>query len=212
MLSLSRSGLRGLQILSLSECRNISDGGLSKITELKYLRRLNLLGCIKLEDEGLRCIAHQFPFLQELDLGSTNVTAPGLQDLVANSNSLRIVSVKGCKKLNNSDDQILRRSGIVCSPVEDTFRFHLLPQLGTSDLPQITRSVLKTRSTLGLNKVYKYLFKRLVNMNVEDLQRSNGGQPNNGNQSDDANDSFQQDDSGATVPESEERIEILCNG
>ena len=57
--------------------------------------------------------------------------------------------------------------------------------------------------------MYKYLFKRLVNMNVEDLQRNN--QAHNGNHSDDANDSYQQDDTGATVPESEERIEILCN-
>jgi hypothetical protein len=127
MLSLSRGGLRGLRVLSLSECRSISDGGLSKITELRYLNKLNLLGCIKLEDEGLRCIATQFPFLHELDLGSTNVTAPGLADLVATSRSLRRVSIKGCKKLSNSDDQILRRGGILSSPVEDTFRFHLLP-------------------------------------------------------------------------------------
>jgi len=40
------------------------------------------------------------------------------------------------------------------------FRFYLIPEQ-FSDLPRITNSVLKTRSTLSLHKVYKYLFKKL---------------------------------------------------
>lgn len=63
---------------------------------------------------------------------------------------------------------------------------------------------MKTRSTLGLNKVYKYLFKRLVSMRVDDLQRNN-----------DANtDPYNNDDSLVDVnsPEAEDKIEILCNG
>ena len=51
---LSRGGLRGLQVLSLAECRNLSDQGLAKLKELKYLRKLNLLGCTKIEDEGIK--------------------------------------------------------------------------------------------------------------------------------------------------------------
>ena len=68
----------------------------------------------------------------------------------------------------------------------------------SSDLPQITRSVLKTRSTLGLNKVYKYLFRRLVSLKVDDLLRPENGQTNPNN-----------DDS--IIPP-EDKIEILCNG
>ena len=67
----------------------------------------------------------------------------------------------GCKRLNNSDDQILLKHKIACKGVDDVFRFHLLPEATSNDLPQITKSVLKTRSTLGLNKVYKYLLRRL---------------------------------------------------
>ena len=61
---------------------------------------------------------------------------------------------------------------ITCQGVDDVFRFHLLPEVTSSDLPPITKSVLKTRSTLGLNKVYKYLFKRLMSFKIEDLIRN----------------------------------------
>ena len=37
-----------------------------------------------------------------------------------------------------------------------------------SDLPKITHSVLKTRKTLSLHKVYRYLFKKLQEANVEE--------------------------------------------
>jgi len=111
---ISRGGLRGLQVLSLAECRNLSDSGIVKLKELKYLRKLNLLGCTKVEDEGLKHISAQFKFMEELDLGGTNITAVGLRDLVKSNSKLNSVSIMGCKKLNNSDDQILIRSKINC--------------------------------------------------------------------------------------------------
>ena len=54
---LSRGGLRGLKILSVAECRNLSDTGLAKLKELKYIKKLNLLWCTKIEDEGLKQIS-----------------------------------------------------------------------------------------------------------------------------------------------------------
>ena len=44
---------------------------------------------------------------------------------------------------------------------EDVFRFHLRPE-DNSDLPKITSSVLKTRGTLSMNKVYRYLIRKLI--------------------------------------------------
>lgn len=93
------------------------------------MRKLDLLGCIKIEDEGVKAIGTNFPYLEELNLGGINVTTTGLQDLVATSKSLTSVFIKGCKRLNVSDDQILLRKKISCTPVEDTFRFHLMPEL-----------------------------------------------------------------------------------
>ena len=174
---MSRGGLRGLKVLSLSECRNFSDIGLEKLTQLKYLQKLNLLWCTKIEDEGLSTLSKNFEFIQDLDLGGTNITASGLKELVKNSKYLERVCIMGCKKLNHSDDQILLKSKIECQGVDDVFRFHLLPEVTSSDLPPITKSVLKTRSTLGLNKVYKYLLKRLMQIKIDDLIR-NENDPN----------------------------------
>lgn len=194
---LARAGLRGLKVLSLAECRNITNDGVAKLEELKYINKLNFLGCTKIDDTGAKFIANQFKFLKDIDLGGTNITAEGLRELADKCNSLKNVSIMGCKKVNASDDQILIRKRINCQGVEDVFRFHLLPELVSSDLPQITKSVLKTRSTLGLNKVYKYLFRRLVSLKVDDLLR-----PENG-QRDVVDDSM--------IPP-EDKIEILCNG
>ena len=120
--------------------------------------------------------------------------------MVNNTKYLQRVSIMGCKKLNNSDDQILTKKNIECQGVDDVFRFHLLPELTSSDLPQITKSVLKTRSTLGLNKVYKYLFRRLLSLKIEDLVRD----PN------DPTEVITDTNIEMIVPE--EKIEILCNG
>ena len=56
---------------------------------------------------------------------------------------------------------------------------------------------MKTRSTLGLNKVYKYLFRRLLALKVEDLLRND-------------NNEFQDNNIDHIIPE--EKIEIMCNG
>ena len=56
---------------------------------------------------------------------------------------------------------------VVAAYGEDVFRLHLLPDVG-SDLPRITSSVLKTRSTLTVNKVFKYLVKKLNEIQEED--------------------------------------------
>ena len=197
---LAGGGLRGLQVLSLAECRNLSDQGLQKLSQLRYLKKLSLLWCNKIEDEGLSFVANNFTFLEDLDLGGTNITSNGLRDLVNKASNLKSVSIMGCKKLNNSDDQILLKKQINCQGVDDVFRFHLLPELSSSDLPQITKSVLKTRSTLGLNKVYKYLFKRLLQMKTEDLLRSEH----------ESSELYNEQNIDLVVPE--EKIEIMCNG
>ena len=73
---------------------------------------------------------------------------------------MRFVNIMGCKKLNASDELILKKNNINVEFGEDVFRFHLVPYY-YSDLPKITTSVLKTRSTLSVHKVFKYLVKKL---------------------------------------------------
>jgi len=78
------------------------------------------------------------------------------------------VNITGCKKLNASDDLILKAQKINVDAGEDIFRFHLVPA-SNSDLPKITSHILKTRSTLSLHKVYKYLVKKLSDASVDGI-------------------------------------------
>ena len=119
-----------------------------------------LLGCMSVKDEGIKDIAEHLKYLEDLDIGGTNITGDALRDLVTLCLNLRKVNISGCKKLNVSDDLILKRNKINVEAGEDIFRFYLYPE-ESSDLPKITTSILKTRGTLSMNKVYKYLIKKL---------------------------------------------------
>jgi len=111
-------------------------------------------------------LSKELLFLEMLDLGSTGITNHTLTDLVSNCPNLKTVKILGCKKLNVSDDLILKRRGINVEAGEDVFRFNLVPKAG-SDLLRVTNSVLKTRSTLSLYKVQKYLIKKLSEVYAE---------------------------------------------
>ena len=73
-----------------------------------------MLWCTKIEDEGLITISKNYEFIEEIDLGGTSITSVGLRELVKQSKHLKSVCIMGCKKLNNSDDQILIKKHISC--------------------------------------------------------------------------------------------------
>ena len=128
-----------------------------------------MLGCTNIKDEGVKELAKKLTYLEEIDIGGTMITVEALRDLTAFCLNLKRVNIAGCKKLNASDDTILRLRRIDFEGGEDVFRFYLVPET-YSDLPKITSSVLKTRSTLSLHKVYKYLIKKLSSDHViEDI-------------------------------------------
>lgn len=120
-----------------------------------------MLGCLTIKDDSVKDLAKHLNYLEELDLGGTSITSESLTELVAHCLNLRRVNISGCKRLNASDETILKKHKINVESGEDIFRFHLFPLQGT-ELPEITKSVLKTRGTLSMNKVYRYLIKKLV--------------------------------------------------
>ena len=154
-------------MISLSECRQIGENGILKLAKCSLLRKVCFLGCGNLKDTGVIGLARQLPYLEDMDVGSTNITGETLREVVTLCLNLRKVNITGCKKLNSHDDLVLKTNGINVEAGEDVFRFHLMPDYN-SDLPKITHSVLKTRSTLSLHKVYRYLIKKLQEANVED--------------------------------------------
>lgn len=55
----------------------------------------------------------------------------------------------------------MERNGLTVKAGEDLFRFYLLPD-PFCELKKVTNSVLKTRSTLSIHRVSRYLAKRLL--------------------------------------------------
>jgi len=108
MKEISLGGTRGLEVLSLAECRNITDTGISHFKNLKYLTKICLLGCSTVKDEGVKELAKNLKYLEEVDIGGTNITVEALRDLVTLCLNLKKVNIIGCKRLNSSDENILK--------------------------------------------------------------------------------------------------------
>jgi hypothetical protein len=95
---------------------------------MKYLTKVVLLGCANVKDEGIRDLAHKLKYLEDFDIGGTLVTGEALRDLVTLCLNLKKVNISGCKKLNASDDNILKANKINFEGGEDVFRFYLVPE------------------------------------------------------------------------------------
>eukprot|EP00347_Sterkiella_histriomuscorum_P009893 403339469 len=162
MKEVSQGGAYGLQVISLAECKNINDSGITHLKKLKFLHKIILLGCFNVKDEGIHDIAENLKYLEEIDISGTQITIVSLQDLVTYCLNLKSVNISGCKSLNASDERILQKNHVNVECGDDVFRFYLLPEQ-YSELPKITSSVLKTRATLSVHKVYRYLIKKLYN-------------------------------------------------
>ena len=66
MEEISQGGARGLEVISLAECKGILDEGIKPLTELKYLSKVILLGCLNIKDTGIRELAESLQYLDEL--------------------------------------------------------------------------------------------------------------------------------------------------
>ena len=95
---------------------------------LKYLTKVNLLGCLNVKDDGVKDLAKNLKYLEDLDLGGTNISSDSLRELVQLCLALRKVNLSGCKRLNASDDKILHKHGINVEGGDDVFRFYLFPE------------------------------------------------------------------------------------
>ena len=88
-----QSGTRGLEVISLGECRNITDAGIKRLGTCKFLKSLCFLGCAQVKDEGIIDLAKQLPNLESIDLGSTSITGNALSELVLLCLNLQSVNI-----------------------------------------------------------------------------------------------------------------------
>jgi hypothetical protein len=89
------------------------------------LTKVVLLGCLNIKDVGIKELVQNLVYLEDLDLGGTNIETQTLHDIVTLCLNLRRVNISGCKKLNASDDTILKKHKINVESGEDIFRFLL---------------------------------------------------------------------------------------
>ena len=87
-----------------------------------------LLGCSNIKDDGIKELAKNLKYLEEVDIGGTNITSESLRELVTMCLNLKKVNITGCKRLNASDDYILKQNKINVEGGEDVFRFYLVPE------------------------------------------------------------------------------------
>jgi hypothetical protein len=159
-----KGGARGIETLSLAECRMITDQGVAFLRKLKRLRHLNILGCYSVTDEGIRCLLKRAHNLETFNLSGTFITRESLLLIKEKCSKLKKIILNGCRLLTYDDRLIF--SGIEVQLKEDIFRFQLTPAPG-SKLPNITNNVLRTRSSLAIQRVCHYVNRKLDLYDIE---------------------------------------------
>ncbi len=76
------SAISNVKHLSFSECRNITSSSVSILRQLKKLRFLNLLGSVKIEDEGIIKLCADSDTLESINLSGTALTSRGVDEIV----------------------------------------------------------------------------------------------------------------------------------
>lgn len=95
---------------------------------LKFLHKVILLGCYNITDDGIKDLALNLHYLEDIDISGTSISAVALSDLVTLCMNLKKVNISGCKKLNASDEKILEKNKINVESGDDVFRFYLVPE------------------------------------------------------------------------------------
>lgn len=89
---------KGLELLSISECRNIHWPGIMKLDRLQNLKTLNLLGWVSVKDEGINHLVKSNENLENLNLAGTSITSEWVYFIVREGSiHLKNVNIVGCK-------------------------------------------------------------------------------------------------------------------
>ena len=89
---------KGLELLSISEWRNVHWSGIMKLDRLQNLKTLNLLGWVSVKDEGINHIVKSNENLENLNLAGTNITSEWIYFIVREGSiNLKNVNIVGWK-------------------------------------------------------------------------------------------------------------------
>ena len=153
-----KGGARGLTKLSLAECRAISNQGIAYLGKLKQLEELNVLGCYSVSDEGIDLLVSKSKNFKKFNLSGTYISRDGLASIHKHCKGVQSLIMHGCRLLSLDDVAIFKNCYVELR--DDIFRFQLLPTPDTS-LTSITNNILRTRSSLTIQRVAHYVYKKL---------------------------------------------------
>ena len=153
-----KGGARGLRVISIAECRRVTENGIIHLRKLKRLKSLNVLGCYAVNDEGIATLVLCSNNFKELNLSGTSITRTSLLTVKTYCPKLKSITLNGCRLLSNEDAEIF--TDIDYELNEDTFRFQLFPSDNTS-LPSLTTNILRTRGSLAIQRVAQFVNKKL---------------------------------------------------
>jgi len=140
-----KGGSRGLQLLSLAECRNISDKSMAYIGKLKRLENLNMRGC-NITDDGVTLLFGKIKALKSIDFSGTSVGI-GSWKLLKESHIKNMV-------LNHSNEiqkEIPLLKNISVQLIDENFEYELIAVYPLTQIP--TSHPFKARSSFTIQRL-----------------------------------------------------------
>ena len=89
--------------LNLANCSRLSDSDLANVSKLTSLKRLNLSGCYRIGDPGIRAVAESLQGLEKLDLASCSfITDLSLHYMGRHLRKLNRLSLSSCRLITDA--------------------------------------------------------------------------------------------------------------
>lgn len=150
---------KSLRVLNLNYCTKVGDFGsrglLAVGAQCPHLRVLDLKGCRRVEDAGLKAIAHGCRLLESLKLsGCATATGPAFRAIFENLSNLQILVLDNCSLLQDRDMK-------TCFDAVDTRNPELKECLTSLDISGCERI-----SDEGVYAICKSLGKGLYQLNI----------------------------------------------
>ncbi|CAN6463358.1 unnamed protein product [Victoria cruziana] len=153
-LAVIAQGFRCLQILALSNCKNITDVGLEQLGNgLPYLQSLDVSNCTKISDKGLSAIAKGCRHLKCFNLYNCKLVSDKLLEVLSRScHHIEELVLHGCCKITDSGLAVLVEG---CRQIKilDISKCNKVGDLGVSSVANACRGSLRTMKLLDCSKI-----------------------------------------------------------